>query len=95
LLAILLFSANFCYATDNGNNQSFADNAVNYAINIWQTRVFPFINDVWVKLSGFLAKEIDSRPDIKNKLESEKQEVGEEVPQLLTPIWEKIKGIIH
>jgi hypothetical protein len=93
LLAIL-FSANFCYATDSGNSQSFTDKAVNYVVIVWQIHVFPFIKDVWVKGSGFLTKEIDSRPDIKNKLESEKKEVGEEAPQLLTPIWERIRGII-
>jgi len=94
LLVIFLFSANFCYAMDNGNSWSFADKVVNYIVNIWQKSVFPFIDDVWVKLSGFLNKEIGNRPDIKNKLESEKKEIGEEVPQLVIPFWEKIKGLI-
>ncbi len=94
ILVIFLFGTNFCYAADNGNSQSFADKAMNYVINTWQTRVFPFIKVVWAKSSGFLNKEIGNRPDIKNKLESEKKEIGEEVPRLVIPFWEKIKGFI-
>ena len=94
ILLILLFATNFCYAADNGNSQSFADKAMNYVINTWQTRVFPFINDVWVKSNGFLNKEIGNRPDIKDKLESEKKEIGEEIPRLVVPFWEILKGLI-
>jgi len=94
LIFILLFSANFCYAADSSNKQPFADKAMSYAISLWQTRIFPFISDIWVKTSGFLNKEIGNRPDIKNKLESEKKEVEQEVPQLVVPFWDKIKGLI-
>ena len=95
LLVIFLMGANFCYAADNGNGQSFADNTMDYMINIWQTSVFPFISDVWARLGGFLNKEIGNRPNIKNKLENEKKEIREVIPQLVIPFWDKIKGLIN
>src|SRR3989338_8819316 len=91
LLVIFLMGANFCYAADNGNGQSFADNTMDYMINIW---FFPFLIDFWARLCGFLNKEIGNRPNIKNKLENEKKEIREVIPQLVIPFWDKIKGLI-
>lgn len=73
--------------------------AKNYVIDVWNSDIKPFTDDIIDKIKIFLGKEIEQRkPEVERELEKEKQEIKQEfkneIPEIKQTIWQKIKEFI-
>lgn len=67
--------------------------------NVWDSHIFPWLKNIWQKISGIFGKELEKRkPVIEEEFQKEKTEMKEdvktEVPQAGKSLWEKFKELI-
>ncbi len=64
----------------------------NFFKNIWNSYIFPFLDNLWRKTIG---KEIKERkPVIEEEFQKEKQEMKKELPAVGKSLWERFKELI-
>ncbi|MEA3295738.1 MAG: hypothetical protein U9Q27_01175 [Patescibacteria group bacterium] len=79
--------------------QNLLTQGKNYVIDVWDSDIKPFTDNITNKIKNFLGKEIEQRkPEIEKEFEKEKQEIKQEfkneIPEIKQTIWQKIKGFI-
>ena len=68
-------------------------------LNIWNSYIFPFLDNLWHKIQSSFGKEIKERkPVIEEEFQKEKKEMKEEIkielPKTAKSLWEKFKELI-
>lgn len=63
--------------------------------NLWDSYIYPWLQNIWSKISSFLGKEVEKRkPEIQEEFEKEKQEMREEVFMGTKTLWQRFKELI-
>lgn len=64
--------------------------------SFWNTHIKSYVVSFWNKIKNFFTKKVDiKKPEVKQELEKEKQEMKIEIPKAGKNLWEKFKEIIN
>lgn len=68
----------------------------NWFKGVWDSYISPFFKSIWAKLMSILGKEVEERkPEIKEGLKDEIEEMKEGVSQTGKSFWQRFKELIN